>query len=223
MPTCRAMATAVVAWSPVIMIGRMPAALASATACTLSSRAGSMIPHSPASVRPCLNILGLHLLEARRRRQLAIGPGQHPQRLRGHLLIGLLDLPLCRSCVNSTGLPSIRTCEQNRSTRSGAPLTYRTRPRRPAYGSASPCTCGRWRKEARRRGASAPAARPGPGPLSSPRRSSPPSLGLPSACHRPSTCRSLALFATAPIVSSRWSASEDSGRTGRSSPFPSGS
>ena len=53
------------------------------------------VDHPPQSRQrqTLLNILRRHLLEARRRRQLAIGPRQHPQRLRGHLLIGLLDLP----------------------------------------------------------------------------------------------------------------------------------
>ncbi|MPN05321.1 hypothetical protein SDC9_152571 [bioreactor metagenome] len=51
MPTAFAMASAVTAWSPVIITGLMPAPLASFTASTLSSRGGSIIPHIPARMR----------------------------------------------------------------------------------------------------------------------------------------------------------------------------
>ena len=47
MPNSRAIAPAVAAWSPVIMIVRMPAALARAMAAFASGRGGSMMPTKP--------------------------------------------------------------------------------------------------------------------------------------------------------------------------------
>ena len=50
-PNCRAIAAAVVAWSPVIMRTRIPASLQSAMASLASFRGGSTIPTKATSVR----------------------------------------------------------------------------------------------------------------------------------------------------------------------------
>ena len=50
MPICFAIADAVILWSPVIMMGLMPARIASATACLLSSRGGSIMDTRPRKV-----------------------------------------------------------------------------------------------------------------------------------------------------------------------------
>ena len=52
-PSSRAMTLAVRGWSPVIMMGRMPARRARATASLASARGGSMMPISPANTRSC--------------------------------------------------------------------------------------------------------------------------------------------------------------------------
>jgi len=52
-PRSVAMRSAVRGWSPVIMIARMPARRAWATAAAASGRAGSMIPTTPANTRSC--------------------------------------------------------------------------------------------------------------------------------------------------------------------------
>ncbi len=50
-PTCRAMTSAVRGWSPVIITGRIPAAMAVRTASRASARAGSIMAISPTSTR----------------------------------------------------------------------------------------------------------------------------------------------------------------------------
>ncbi len=52
-PICAAMAAAVTAWSPVIILTRMPALWQAATARTASSRGGSIMPCRPRKLRRC--------------------------------------------------------------------------------------------------------------------------------------------------------------------------
>ena len=52
MPSARAIAAAVAAWSPVIIMVRMPAAFALAIAAAASGRGGSIMPTKPAKVMP---------------------------------------------------------------------------------------------------------------------------------------------------------------------------
>ena len=56
MSSSRAMATAVILWSPVIITGRMPARWHRCTASRTSSRGGSIIPTRPEKVSSCSNV-----------------------------------------------------------------------------------------------------------------------------------------------------------------------
>ena len=89
-PTILAMAKAVVGWSPVIMMTRMPARLQSRTASTASSRGGSIMAWMPARVRSCSTS------SCRSSRQVVGRPlvshGQHAHPLRGEPVRDLQDL-----------------------------------------------------------------------------------------------------------------------------------
>ena len=56
MPSSRAIASAVIAWSPVIMRTWMPAACAMAIAALAAGRGGSTMPTSASSVRPSISV-----------------------------------------------------------------------------------------------------------------------------------------------------------------------
>ena len=57
-PSSRAMAVAVSLWSPVIMIGRMPALRHFSMASLTSGRMGSIMPHMPIQVISCSQASG---------------------------------------------------------------------------------------------------------------------------------------------------------------------
>ncbi len=87
MPSSRAMARPVSLWSPVTMIGRMPAARHSATATLTSSRGGSIWPISPSSVaRPAS---ASKPPAASSGSSATAGDGEHAQRPAGHAFGGV--------------------------------------------------------------------------------------------------------------------------------------
>ena len=82
MPISRAMAEAVTTWSPVIIMGRMPAAMHWATACLDSGRGGSIMAIRPRKMQVVLVLQG----DGWVRLQPPAGEGQHPQALVGEFL-----------------------------------------------------------------------------------------------------------------------------------------
>ena len=81
-PSSLAMTEAVIRWSPVIMIGRMPACFARAMASFASSRGGSMMPISPANTRSCSNRSSTFPAIRVSAGNVRIGNPERPQRLR---------------------------------------------------------------------------------------------------------------------------------------------
>ena len=73
MPSSEAMATAVSLWSPVIMIGRMPALRHSSMAALTSGRTGSIMPVRPMKYQVMLERLGRSNRRARSRHFLIAG------------------------------------------------------------------------------------------------------------------------------------------------------
>ncbi len=118
MPTAFAMASAVTAWSPVIITGLMPAPLASFTASTPSSRGGSIIPHIPARMRLPRGLSAqVHFA-----RQVPVGTGHYPKRLRCEAFAYVNNFN-AEFVVKLHGFSVNKYVEQNSSIRSGAPFT----------------------------------------------------------------------------------------------------
>ena len=87
MPILRAMARAVILWSPVIIMGLMPAIFASATAAADSSRGGSIMDNKPHKSEAVFILQGEFVGTF----DLLAGKGQHPQAVFRHLLVLCLD------------------------------------------------------------------------------------------------------------------------------------
>ena len=130
------MTAAVSGWSPVIMIGRMPAPLARATASRASARGGSIMPIRPSKDEILLDRLVERVPQRASFGERAEGDAERAQRLAGQLLVdGRISAR--RASVSGRASSPTSSCEQRASSTSGAPLVN-TSSR--SWRSASLCT-----------------------------------------------------------------------------------
>ena len=87
MPSWRAIASAVTAWSPVIIRTLMPADFAFAMASRASARGGSTMPTSARSSRSAIEREQVGVRVEGRRVEVALGRGQDAQALRPEALV----------------------------------------------------------------------------------------------------------------------------------------
>ena len=119
------MATAVSMWSPVIMMGRMPAPRHSSMAALTSGRTGSIMPVRPMKMRSCSRLAG----------EQSAGTASHlrmeaasTRSARSAMALLAARISALLPSVMGTTLPFSRQPVQSLSTSSGAPLVYWTTP-----------------------------------------------------------------------------------------------
>ena len=130
-PSCAAMAAAVVAWSPVIMRTRIPASLQSAIASLASLRGGSTIPTSASSVSSCTSSRSGPSARkpagSRSREATASTRSPSPASRSFSASTRSRTSPAGRSAPSTS-----RICDERASSTSGAPLTKQRTTLRPS-------------------------------------------------------------------------------------------
>ena len=119
MPNSVAMATAVSLWSPVIIIGRMPAERHSAIASLTSGRTGSIMPTKPTNTKSCSSASGLWSAGTA---SSVLKLHASTRNARSAYALFCCKIAARSDSVKSAGAPFLRIFVQFLSTSSGAPL-----------------------------------------------------------------------------------------------------